>query len=174
MPRATIAAEDYGDSSSSVRTRWSPAGGGAAAGPPNGHPTDIQLHWGWRIRHLGTGAGRRVIEIYDASRELIALVASTTRPLVSIDSAWRGYHADDLGEPHWWALAIGHAHRKSCPLVTFGSRSPGGQVRRVTVTPDVIGGLWVAAVPGRRATVSLRQGPDWRIRGISPTYRGRP
>jgi hypothetical protein len=135
---------------------------------------DIKLGSGWWIRHLEARSGRRVIQIYDTSWDLVAFVASTTRPMISIDSAWRGYRLDDQGEPRWWTLAIGHAHSEPGLVVTFSSRSSTGQLLRVTVGASVIGGLWVAAIPGRQSSVSLRQGPHWRIRRISPTYRGRP
>jgi hypothetical protein len=173
MPRATTTVEDCGNSLIRLLDARRPDGGLWQAGPPRGCPTDLQLRSGWRVRHFTEGTGRRVIEIYDVSRERVALVASSMRPLVSIDAAWRGHQVGVSGQSQWWALAIGHAYGESIPLVTFGSRSSGGQVRRVAVTPDIIDGLWLAMVPGRQATVSLCQRPHHPVRGISPTYRGR-
>jgi hypothetical protein len=137
-------------------------------------PGDLHLPGGWRLSHFVQPTGQRVIEIHDTSRDLVAFVASATRPVVSIDAAWRGLGADPAGEQQWWALAIGHARRKPDPQVTFASRFAHGQVRRTTVTPNVVDGLWVALVSGRQGTVTFRQGPHQCIHRISPTFRGRP
>jgi hypothetical protein len=138
-----------------------------------GNLTDLQLPGGWRLQHRLQASARHVIEIYDVSRDLVGLVASTRQPLVSIDAAWRGLAAG-WGEREWWALAVGHALRDTDPCITFAGRSPGGRVRRTIVEPVVVDGLWVAMVSGRQATVSLRQGPHQRMHRVSPTIRGRP
>jgi hypothetical protein len=134
---------------------------------------DVRLPGGWWLRHFVQATGQRVIEIHDTSRDLVALVASATWPHVSIDAAWRGFSAMATGERRWWALAVGHARRGTDPTVTFASRLPRGQVRRLTVTPNVIDGLWVAMAFGPQGTVSLRQGPHQRVHRISPTFRAR-
>jgi hypothetical protein len=108
----------------------------------DGCVSELKLHSGWRIRYVNEPTGRDIIEIYDVSCDLVGFVASASRPLISIDAAWRGHFTDDSGRRQWWALAIGHAPVESAPLVTFGSRSSSGQLRRTTVAPTVGGGLW--------------------------------
>jgi hypothetical protein len=142
--------------------------------PSTDNLTDLQLPGSWRLHHHVETNARRIIEIYDASCDLVGLVASTQHPLVCIDAAWRGLTAKPEGERRWWALAIGHAHRDTDPCIVFASKSPSGGVRRTIVTPLVVDGLWVATVSGRQATVSLRQGPHQCLHRISPTIRGRP
>jgi hypothetical protein len=139
-----------------------------------GNLTDLHLPGGWRLQHRLQASAQHVIEIYDVSRDLVGLVASTQHSLVSIDAAWRGLAAAARGERRWWALAVGHALRDAAPCITFAGRTPGGRVRRTIVAPVVVDGLWVAMVSGRQATVSLRQGPHERLHRVAPTIRGRP
>jgi hypothetical protein len=142
--------------------------------PSTANLTELQLPGGWRLHHHVEANARRVIEIYDASCDLVGLIASTQQPLVSIDAAWRGLTAEAEGERRWWALAIGHAHRDTDPCIVFAGKPARGGVQRTMVTPVVVDGLWVATVSGRQATVSLRQGPHQYLHRVSPTIRGRP
>jgi hypothetical protein len=59
---------------------------GVASSQPSqpGNLTDLQLAGGWRLQHRLQASARHVIEIYDVSRDLVGLVASTRQPLVSI------------------------------------------------------------------------------------------
>jgi hypothetical protein len=156
--------------------RWTPQLSNGDAGETSlalDGPINVQLPGGWGLRHLVQATGPRVIEIYDTSRDMVGFVASTKRPIASIAAAWRGFSADRSGERHWWALAIGHAHRDTEPQVSFASLSSRGHVRRMTVIPTVTDGLWVAMATGRQGTVRLRQGPLQRTCRVAPTFHGR-
>jgi hypothetical protein len=119
-------------------------------------------------------SGRRLIEIYDVSHELVGFVASTDQPLVSTGAAWRGLTIEADGARRWWTLAIGHANVHAQPRVTFTSRTRDGRLLRTIATPVAIDGLWLTMVSGRQATISFRQGSQRHLCRASPTIRGRP
>ena len=120
--------------------------------------SNLELPGGWHLHHHMETSGRRLIEIYDVSRDLVGFVASTDQPLVSIRAAWRGLTREADGDRRWWTLAIGHANLHAQPCVTFTSRTRDRRLLRTIVTPVAIDGLWVLMVSGRQTTVSLRQG----------------
>jgi hypothetical protein len=109
----------------------------------------------WGIRCRLQPDGRTVIEVSDETGVLAGLVVSTRLPIVSTDAGWRGITRGAGDARRWWALAIGHAPAGAGrPAVTFSRGRPGRRrARRTTVHPATVGGLWVAAVPGRYATV---------------------
>ena len=110
---------------------------------------------GWRIRWRLQPDGRTVIEVCDETGVLTGLVVGTRLPIVSADAGWRGKARSADGAKWWWALAIGHAPAGTGrPAVTFTRGMLGSRrARRATVRPATMGGLWVAAVPGRYTTV---------------------
>jgi hypothetical protein len=120
--------------------------------------SNLELPGGWHLHHHMETSGRRLIEIYDVSRDLVGFVASTDQPLVSIGAAWRGLTREADGDRRWRTLAIGHANLHAQPCVTFTSRTRDRRLLRTIVTPVAIDGLWVLMVSGRQTTVSLRQG----------------
>jgi hypothetical protein len=138
-----------------------------------GTSTKVGLPAGWLLRHHARRNGRSVFEIYDAGDQLAGLIASTGHPRRSVDAAWRGHWTDTSVGDRWWALAMGHAGGDARPAVTFASRLPHGRVRRLTVSPTVVDGLWIAVVLGRHGAVSMRHGAVEQVVRISPTWRGR-
>jgi hypothetical protein len=110
---------------------------------------------GWSIRWHVQPDGRPVIEVSDETGVLTGLVAGTRLPILSADAGWRGIIRGTGGPRRWWALAIGHVPvGVAQPAVTFTRGRPGNRrARRTTVRPATMGGLWVAAVIGRYATV---------------------
>ena len=128
---------------------------------------------GWRVHQRWQGNGRAVIEINDDTGDLVALITSTTLPMLSVDGAWRGRAQLADGTRRWWALAIGHATSSDDdPAVAFIQRlGPHGNPRRTAVRPALLHGLWIAAVPGLHTTVTCRQGPQQRIRRLGPGPR---
>jgi hypothetical protein len=124
---------------------------------------------GWHLRHTMQANGRSVVEVSDATGDLVGLITSTSLPILSVDAAWRGVGYDAAGERQWWALAMGHAPADDDaePVVTFtrraGRRLP---ARRAVVRPLRIQGLWVASTPGLWAAVSCRQGTDHQVRRL--------
>jgi hypothetical protein len=140
-----------------------------------GGSTDVQLPGGWLLRHRVQPTNRNVLEVFDAGRDLVGLVASTGRASMSIDAAWRGCTDDADRGRRWWSLAMGHIDGGTdAPdtTVTFLGRPPDGRLRRTTVTPIVIDGLWIAMVPARRDVVTLHQGTRHYVQRILPTLRG--
>jgi hypothetical protein len=114
-----------------------------------------------------------VFEIFDARHDLAGLIASTGHPQHSVDAAWRGHRIDTNVGRRWWALAVGHAGGDARPSVTFARRLPHGRVRRTTVTPTVVGGLWIAVVFGRHGAVTMRHDAFQQVVRIAPTWCGR-
>jgi hypothetical protein len=144
--------------------------------PPRLRPgtsVTVDFRGGWLLRHYVRWNGRSVFEIFDANHDLVGLIASTGHPRSSVDAAWRGHRNDDDLGPRWWALAMGHVEGDARPSVRFAGRLPHGRVRRTTVTPIVVNGLWIAVVVGRHGSVTLRQGAFQQVMRISPTWRGR-
>jgi hypothetical protein len=133
----------------------------------------VGIQGGWLLRHHVRSKGRSMFEIFDAHHDLVALIASTGHPRRSVDAAWRGHRNDAGIGRRWWALAMGHVEGDARPSVTFAGRLPHGRVRRTTVTPIVVDGLWIAVVLGRHGAVTLRQGAFQQVMRISPTWRGR-
>jgi hypothetical protein len=109
----------------------------------------------WRIVWRVQPDGRTVIEVCDETGELTGLIVGTRLPIVSADAGWRGVTRGGDGGRRCWALAIGHAPAGvGRPAVTFTrGRAGSRRARRATVRPDIMGGLWVAAVLGRYTTV---------------------
>lgn len=109
---------------------------------------------GWQIRWRLQADGRTVLEVTDQAGDLTGLVASTRLPIVSVNGAWRGTCRGADGTQQRWALAIGHACTPGRPLtVTFTRRLPGiRRLRRKTVHPATVDGLWIAAVTGHYTT----------------------
>jgi hypothetical protein len=138
-----------------------------------GTSTKVGLPAGWHLRHYARWNGRSVFEIFDAGHDLAGLIASTGHPRHSVDAAWRGHWTDTSVGRLWWALAMGHASGEARPAVTFASSLPHGRVRRTTVTPTVVDGLWIAVVFGRHDAVTMRHGAFAQVMRISPTWRGR-
>jgi hypothetical protein len=138
-----------------------------------GSSTTVGLPGGWLLRHYVRWNGRSVFEIFDAHHDLVGLIANTGDPRNSVDAAWRGHRNDAGVDRHWWALAMGHVDGDARPSVTFAGRRPHGGVRRTTITPIVVDGLWIVAVLGRHGAVTLRQGAFHQVMRISPTWRGR-
>jgi hypothetical protein len=97
-----------------------------------GSSTDVELPGGWLLRHHVRPAKRNVLEVFDARRDLVGLVASTGRVSASIDAAWRGRINDTHSERRWWSLAMGHVDRETEASVTFLGRLPNGRPRRTT------------------------------------------
>jgi GNAT superfamily N-acetyltransferase len=128
---------------------------------------------GWSLHRRTQRNGRAVIEINDDTDELIALITSTSLPMLTVDAAWRGRGYAVDGTRQWWAVAIGHASTNDDdPLVTFARRvGPRGNARRTVVRASRLQGLWIAAAPGLHTTVACRQGPEHRIRRLAPTPR---
>jgi hypothetical protein len=110
---------------------------------------------GWRIVWRLQPDGRTVVEVCDETWELTGLIAGTRLPILSADAGWRGVTRRGGGGRRCWALAIGHAPAGvGRPAITFTRGQPGSRrARRMTVRPDTMGGLWVAAVLGRYTTV---------------------
>jgi hypothetical protein len=137
---------------------------------PHGTPLPLS---GWRLRRRVQPNGRAVIEIADETDDLIGLITSTDLPILSVDAAWRGRARLADGARQWWALAIGHAPATDDePAVTFTRRlGARGNARRTVVRPSRLQGLWIAAAPGVHTTVSVRQGPEHRIRRLAPVPR---
>jgi hypothetical protein len=110
---------------------------------------------GWCIRWRLQPDDRTVIEVYDETGVLTGLVVGTRLPIVSADVGWRGKVRGADGDKWCWALAIGHTPAGTGrPAVTFTHGMPGSRrVRRTTVRPAAMGGVWVAAVTGRYTTV---------------------
>ncbi|MGX7677530.1 hypothetical protein ACSMXN_01390 [Jatrophihabitans sp. DSM 45814] len=121
-------------------------------------PADLCLPGGWRVHHRGHAASREWIEVYDASRDLVGLVTTTDRRMVSVAGAWRQFVPGAMRGSRWWTLAIGHASDVGEARVTFGRKSRSGPVLRTFVTPRVRAGLWIALVSGPQLTVSIEQG----------------
>jgi hypothetical protein len=158
----------------------------AYAMPPN-DPTlsDILLHEaqfeggtalpiaGWSMHRRTQSNGRSVVEITDDTDDLVGLVTSTTVPTLTVDAAWRGWGRTVDGTRRWWALALGHASTNDeDPLVTFTRHiGPHGSARRTVVRPSRSHGLWVAAAPGLHTSITCRQGPEHRIRRLTPVPR---
>ncbi|MDT4973386.1 MAG: hypothetical protein QOG22_3529 [Pseudonocardiales bacterium] len=138
-----------------------------------GTSTNVGLPGGWLLRHYTRRNGRSVFEIFDAGHDLTGLIASTGHPRRSVDAAWRGHWTAAGVGRLWWALAMGHASGDARPSVTFTSRVPHGHVRRTTVTPTVVDGLWIAVVFGRHCAVTMRHGAFQQVMSISPTWGGR-
>jgi hypothetical protein len=134
--------------------------------------TALLLPGDWLLRQSPKGAGQRVMEVFDASRDLVGFVASSSHPLTSIGGAWRGISVQGSGVREWWALAIGHAYQDPEPCVVFTSRSSSGRLHRSFVTPTLTDGLWVATASGHQDAVSLRQGPRHHVQRVSSTFRG--
>jgi hypothetical protein len=139
----------------------------------SGISTDVRLPGGWLLHHDARSNGRSVFEIFDARDHRVGLIASTRDPRHSVDAAWRGEWTDTRIGCRWWALAMGHARSDARPMVTFASRLPHGRVRRTTVTPTVVNGLWIAVVFARCGAVTMRDGAFQQVRRISPTWHGR-
>lgn len=110
---------------------------------------------GWRIVWRLQPDGRTVVEVCDDTGKLTGLIAGTRLPILSADAGWRGVSRNGSGGRRCWALAIGHAPTGvGRPVITFTRGWPGSRrARRMTVRPDTMGGLWVAAVLGRYTTV---------------------
>jgi hypothetical protein len=128
---------------------------------------------GWRIHQGLQRNGRAAIEVTDDTGELIGLIASTDLAMLSIDAAWRGRSTRSDGTRRWWALAIGHASVGEVdPVVIFtrrvGARGQAGHPSRTLVRPSLWRGLWIAAAPGLHTTITAEQGPEHRIRRLSP------
>jgi hypothetical protein len=114
-----------------------------------------------------------VLEIFDAGHDQVGRIVSTRHRRHSVDAAWRGRWTDTNFERRWWALAIGHTSGDAGPTVTFASLLARGRTRRTTVTPTVVGGLWIAVVFGRHGAVTMRHDAFEQVMRISPTWRGR-
>jgi hypothetical protein len=137
-----------------------------------GSSTDVELPGHWLLRHQVRSTNRSVLEVFDARRDLVGLVASSGRASASVDAAWRGRTGDTHPERLWWSVAMGHVDGDTDAVVTFVGRHPGGRQRRTTVTPIVVDGLWIAMVLARRDAVTLHQGTRHYVQRISPTLRG--
>jgi hypothetical protein len=126
---------------------------------------------GWQLRHRVLPNGRTVVEICDASGDLIGLIMSTNLPMLSVDAAWRGIGHDSAGAPRWWALAIGHASPDDDePVITFRRRAQPHQLpHRAIVRPVRLSGLWIASAPGLYTTVSCRHRTQHTVRRLA-TY----
>lgn len=161
MPSTTDQTENQLIDATPLRTRLRP-----------GSSTDIELPGGWLLRHRVRPSNRNVLEVFDAGRDLVGLVATTGRASASIDAAWRGRTDDADPERRWWSLAMGHVVGDTDAFVTFLGRLPGGRLRRTTVKPIVIDGLWIAMVPARRDVVALHQRTRHCMQRIVPTLRG--
>jgi hypothetical protein len=138
-----------------------------------GTSTQVALPAGWLLRHYARWDGRSVFEIFDAGHDRVGRIASTGRPRLSVDAAWRGLWTDTSVGRRWWALAMGHASGDTRPTVTFASPLPRGRMRRTTVTPTVVDGLWIAVVFGRHGAVTMRHGAFEQVMRIVPTWHGR-
>jgi hypothetical protein len=131
---------------------------------------------GWHLRHRVQANGRTCIEITDYLGDLVALIASTTLPILSVDAAWRGQWYDADGARQWWAFAIGHATVSDVegPVVTFTRPVGRHQLhRRAVVQPLQSQGLWIASAPGLYAAVSCRQESRDTVRHLVSTARKR-
>jgi hypothetical protein len=128
---------------------------------------------GWRLRQRVQPNGRVVVEIFDATGELMGLITSTTLPMLTVDAAWRGRACLADGTHQWWALAIGHAFASDDDLTAvFTLRlGPHNNPRRAVVRPARTQGLWIAAAPGLHTSVACRQGHEHRIRRLAPGAR---
>lgn len=125
---------------------------------------------GWQLRHRLPPNGRAVVEISDATGDLVGLIMSTDLPMLSVDAAWRGIGHDSAGLRRWWALAIGHASPDDDdePVITFRRRAePQQPPHRAVVRPVRIRGLWIASAPGLYTTVSCRHGNERTVRRLA-------
>jgi hypothetical protein len=136
----------------------------------------LPIH-GWHLRHRLQANERTCIEILDHCDDLVALITSTTLPMLSVDAAWRGQGHDADGDRRWWAFAIGHASVCDVeePVVTFTRpASPRELRRRAVVQPLQARGLWIASVPGSYAAVSCRQESRHAVRKLVTVRNRRP
>ena len=134
-----------------------------------GARAEVHLPGNFELRSHVHSSGRRTIEIYDPSGDLVGFVASTSLEIVSVDAAWRGLAIGPHGEGFWWALAMGHTVGGSSPSVTFTRRLAQGRERRLAVATGAVDGLWVATASGLHTTVSLRHGSRHVARRLIPT-----
>jgi hypothetical protein len=130
----------------------------------------------WRLHWRVQRNGRAVIEIADDAGDLVGLLTSARLPMLSVDAGWRGSGYDASGIRQPWALAIGHAYANvEEPVVTFTRPiRHRGNPRTTVVRPALLQGLRIAAVPGSYTRISCRQGPENRIRRLTPIPGRRP
>lgn len=138
-------------------------------------PTEVVLPGGWLVRHAEVS-----VELLDPVGARVAALTGSTRPALTVEYAWRGLDRGG-GVSRWWAVAIGRADPGAPLGVSFTGRMSRSRQRdqtacslRTFAAPVVIGGLWVAAVPGLQVAVTCDQGGRQFVRSVVPLPGRRP